>query len=185
MAQLTCYNGKLPQGAPTSPIISNLICQILDYKILILCKKYRLNYTRYADDLTFSTNNKVFSENYTLFLEELKDIVTSSGFDINVEKTHFQKFNSRQTVTGLSVNKKLNVQNDFYKKTRSMANTLYKTGKFTIDGKEGTFKKLEGRFSFINELVKYNNRLVEDRSLTSNIIEYKKIYYELKRNYLD
>lgn len=164
----------MPQGAPTSPIISNLICQILDYKILILCKKYRLNYTRYADDLTFSTNNKVFSENYTLFLEELKDIVTSSGFDINAEKTHFQKFNSRQTVTGLSVNKKLNVQNDFYKKTRSMANTLYKTGKFTIDGKEGTIKKLEGRFSFINELVKYNNRLVEDRSLTSNIIEYKK-----------
>jgi RNA-directed DNA polymerase len=174
IAQLTCYNGKLPQGAPTSPIISNLICQILDYKIIILCKKYRLTYTRYADDLTFSTNNKVFSENYTLFLEELKDIVTSSGFDINAEKTHFQKFNSRQTVTGLSVNKKLNVQNDFYKKTRSMANTLYKTGEFTIDGKEGTIKKLEGRFSFINELVKYNNRLVEDRSLTSNIIEYKK-----------
>ena len=69
IAQLTCYNGKLPQGAPTSPIISNLICQILDYKIIILCKKYRLTYTRYADDLTFSTNNKVFSENYTLFLE--------------------------------------------------------------------------------------------------------------------
>jgi RNA-directed DNA polymerase len=174
IAQLTCYNGKLAQGAPTSPIISNLICQILDYRILKLCKKYRLVYTRYADDLTFSTNNKVFSEVYTLFLDELSNIVNDSGFAINTEKTHFQEFNKRQTVTGLSVNKKINVQNEFYKKTRSMANTLYRTDKFTIDGKEGTINKLEGRFSFINDLVKYNNRLEEDNSLASNIIEYKK-----------
>lgn len=131
-------------------------------------------YTRYADDLTFSTNNKVFFEVYTLFLDELSNIVNDSGFAINTEKTHFQEFNKRQTVTGLSVNKKINVQNEFYKKTRSMANTLYRTDKFTIDGKEGTINKLEGRFSFINDLVKYNNRLEEDNSLASNIIEYKK-----------
>ena len=60
IAQLTCYEGVLPQGAPTSPIISNLICQILDYKIIELCQEYHLTYTRYADDLTFSTNEKKF-----------------------------------------------------------------------------------------------------------------------------
>ena len=50
IAQLTCYQGKLPQGAPTSPIITNLICNIFDMRVLKIAKKYRLNYTRYADD---------------------------------------------------------------------------------------------------------------------------------------
>ena len=58
IAQLTCYKKKLPQGAPTSPVISNLIAEILDYRILKICKKYKLVYTRYVDDMTFSTNNK-------------------------------------------------------------------------------------------------------------------------------
>ncbi|WP_313468613.1 reverse transcriptase domain-containing protein [Streptococcus parasuis] len=189
IAQLTCYKGVLPQGAPTSPIISNLICQILDYKIIELCQEYHLTYTRYADDLTFSTNEKNFDNNYQDFLDKLDKLVTRSGFKINAEKTHFQEYNGRQTVTGLSVNKKLNVKKDFYKHTRSMAHSLYKTGKFMINGKEGTLNQLEGRFSFINDLVKYNNRLEELPSLKLNSIEYKKNLqftdgkeYEVKKN---
>lgn len=174
IAQLTCYEGVLPQGAPTSPIISNLICQILDYKIIELCQEYHLTYTRYADDLTFSTNEKNFANNYQDFLDKLDELVNRSGFKINAEKTHFQEYNGRQIVTGLSVNKKLNVKKDFYKHTRSMAHSLYKTGKFMINGKEGTLNQLEGRFSFINDLVKYNNRLEELPSLKLNSIEYKK-----------
>lgn len=57
IAQLTCYKGTLPQGAPTSPVITNLIAPILDFRLLKIAKKYKLDYTRYADDLTFSTNN--------------------------------------------------------------------------------------------------------------------------------
>ncbi len=60
LAQLTCYKGTLPQGASTSPLIANMICNIMDIRILKIAKKYRLDYTRYADDLTFSTNNKYF-----------------------------------------------------------------------------------------------------------------------------
>ena len=174
IAQLTCYEGSLPQGAPTSPIISNLICQILDQRILSLCKRFRLTYTRYADDLTFSTNDNNFKKNYTEFLEELEIIIIHSGFNVNSKKTHFQEYNGRQLVTGLSVNKKINVKKEFYKKTRSMAHTLYKTGKFTINGAEGTINQLEGRFSFINDLVKYNNRLEELNSLNHNSIVHKK-----------
>ncbi|PAF16952.1 RNA-dependent DNA polymerase, partial [Terribacillus saccharophilus] len=47
LAQLTCYNGSLPQGAPTSPIITNLICNILDMRLLKIAKEFKLDYTRY------------------------------------------------------------------------------------------------------------------------------------------
>ena len=60
IAQLVCYKGKLPQGAPTSPIISNMICSPLDTQLTQLAKRYKLVYTRYADDITFSTHRNKF-----------------------------------------------------------------------------------------------------------------------------
>jgi len=54
LAHLCCYRGRLPQGAPTSPLISNLICRPLDYKMQVLAKDCRATYTRYCDDITFS-----------------------------------------------------------------------------------------------------------------------------------
>lgn len=73
LAQLTCYNGSLPQGAPSSPIITNLICNILDMKLLKIAKKYKLDYSRYADDLTFSTNNKNFEEKSEEFFLSIRN----------------------------------------------------------------------------------------------------------------
>ena len=72
IAQLTCYEGKLPQGAPTSPIITNLVCNILDMRLLKIAKKYRVVYTRYADDMTCSTNDKKFLENQENFMKSIK-----------------------------------------------------------------------------------------------------------------
>lgn len=91
LAQLCCYNGKLPQGAPTSPIISNLICNILDIRLLHIARKYKLDYTRYADDLTFSTNNKLFLYNQSEFIEKLTAEINNFGFTVNDKK---QGFNS-------------------------------------------------------------------------------------------
>lgn len=158
IAQLTCYNGRLPQGAPTSPIITNLIRQILDMRILKLAKKYRLDYSRYADDLTFSTNDKRFSELAENFYYELNEEIVRAGFEINSQKVHMQYSNSRQTVTGLVVNKKININHDYYKKVRSMANSLYTNGEFFIDEKAGTINQLEGMFSFIDFIDKHNNK---------------------------
>ncbi len=159
LAQLTCYNGKLPQGAPTSPIITNLICNVMDYKLLALSKKYHLDYTRYADDLTFSTNYKNIIKEYDKFYNSLNEIVLRSGFDINPNKTKLTFRDSRQTVTGLIVNKKVNIDRRYYKNVRAMAYSLYTTGKFYIDGEEGSITQLEGKFSFINEIERYNNRI--------------------------
>ena len=159
IAQLTCYQGSLPQGAPTSPIIANLMCQILDSRLLKIAKKYKLDYTRYADDLTFSTNNKNFLEYENKFLLEIKEEIKRAGFNINDQKTRLIFKDSRQTVTGLVVNKKIAVNPTYYRYTKAMAHALYSKGEFTIDGKPGTLAQLEGRFSFINQIDKYNNKL--------------------------
>ena len=83
LAQLCCYQGKLPQGAPTSPVLSNLICEILDFRILKIAKHYKLDYTRYADDLTFSTNDKTFCSRYDAFYQQLQKEIRRAGFAVN------------------------------------------------------------------------------------------------------
>ena len=157
IAQLACYHSVLPQGAPTSPIITNLICQVLDQRILKLAKKHKLDYTRYADDLTFSTNDKHFLESKEIFYNSLSKIIENAGFSINHDKTRLQDKDSRQIVTGLVVNDKVNINRHYYKETRAMANTLYRTGSFLIDGQPGTVNQLNGRFAFINQIDKFNN----------------------------
>ena len=176
LAQLTCYKGTLPQGAPTSPLIANMICNIMDIRILKIAKKYRLDYTRYADDLTFSTNNKYFLNDYDKFLEDIKNIIHRSGFELNSKKTRLLFSNSRQEVTGLVVNKKINVARDYYKNTRAMAHSLYKNGYFLIDDEVGTIEQLEGRFSFINQINLYNidNKKKDMWHLNSKEKQYQK-----------
>lgn len=159
IAQIACYQGRLPQGAPSSPIITNLICQSLDIQLLKISKEFKLDYTRYADDLTFSTNDKHFIEHCHEFLSIVQSVIQRSGFKINEQKTRLQFRDSRQEVTGLIVNKKLNVSRAYVRETRAMAHELYTSGKYYIDGKPGTVAQLEGRFSFIDQLDHYNNSL--------------------------
>ncbi len=164
IAQIVCYKGTLPQGAPSSPIITNMICNIFDMRLLNLSRKYKMNYTRYADDLTFSTNDKNFLAKKRDFFDDLLKEINQAGFNINSKKTRIQYKDSHQEVTGIVVNKKLNVDRNYYKQTRAMAQQLYKTGEFFIDnGLKGTINQLEGRFSFINQLDKYNNQLDDEK----------------------
>lgn len=95
LAKIVCCDGKLPQGAPTSPIISNMICNIFDIRIIKLAKKYRLDYTRYADDLTFSTNDKNYLMNKEQFYIEIKKEIEKAGFHINEDKTRISYNSSR------------------------------------------------------------------------------------------
>lgn len=176
LAQLCCYKGCLPQGAPTSPIITNLICKILDIRLLKIAKSFKLDYTRYADDLTFSTNDNKFLENQTKFMNLLVKEIQRAGFKLNMRKTRLQYNTSRQEVTGLVVNQKINVKKSYYKNTRAMADTLYKTGEFTINGVQGNINQLEGRFSFINQLDKYNNLLSNEKRTFSKLNSREKQY---------
>lgn len=186
IAQIACYQGKLPQGAPSSPIITNLITRILDYRIVKIAKKYRFTYSRYADDMTFSTNRELnsnklrASEELENFLAELEELIVSSGFEINPKKTRLSNNMQRQEVTGLVVNKKINVKREYIKNTRAMAFKLYKDGVFEIDKKPGTLNQLTGRFAFIFQIEQYNSYLLYKKSLIHNNLDSQK--YLLGRN---
>ncbi len=181
ISQIACYQGELPQGAPSSPIITNLICNIFDIRLIKLAKKYKLDYTRYADDLTFSTNNKKFLDTISDFHSELSKEIKQAGFEINNNKTRLQFQDSKQEVTGLTVNKKLNVDKSYFKTTRAMAHHLYTQGSFKINDKDGTINQLEGRFAFINQLDRYNNKLDNGshniRELNSRERQYQKFLF--------
>ncbi|OFU79063.1 RNA-dependent DNA polymerase [Staphylococcus sp. HMSC10C03] len=174
IARLTCYKGALPQGAPTSPIISNLIGKIMDFRLIKLCKKYKLSYTRYADDLTFSTNDNSFLKLADRLIIEIKNEVRKSGFKVNEKKTRVQNYRLRQDVTNITVNKKLNVSKTYFKNTRAMAHHLYKHQEYFIDDEIGTLEQLEGRFAFINQIDKYNNKLSRAETYEKKSLEQQK-----------
>lgn len=111
----------LPQGAPTSPIITNMICDRLDYYLSRLAKRFNMNYTRYADDITFSSMHYVYSKKGR-FMLELERIIKEQGFTINEAKTRLQKRGDRQEVTGIIVSDKLNVTQKY---VRDIRNILY------------------------------------------------------------
>lgn len=180
IAQIATYReldnteGYLPQGSPLSPIISNLIGNILDIKILRLAKKYKLDYTRYADDITLSTNLKDFPyqiavhrQGYWIVGHQLEKAITSSRFEINRSKTRLYTKHERQEVTSLSVNKKVNIRKEYYRYTRSMVNQYCATGIYFKSPEHrrnniANDNSLNGILSFIYYIRRDRNLAVDD-----------------------
>ena len=106
----------LPQGSPASPILTNLMSRTLDRRLNGLAKRFGLKYSRYADDITFSSQHNVYRNKE--FLEELKRIIEGQGFRINEKKTRLQYNAYRQEVTGVIVNRKTNVTRKYVKRLR-------------------------------------------------------------------
>jgi len=107
----------LPQGAPTSPVITNIVCQRLDYLLSAVARRFGLKYSRYADDITFSSMHNVYQQE-SAFLKELHRIISEQGFHIKESKTRIQKDGYRKEVTGILVNEKVNVQKRYIKQLR-------------------------------------------------------------------
>jgi len=117
----------LPQGAPTSPTITNVVSQRLDRKLTGVAKRFGANYSRYADDITFSSYHNIYQPG-SEFIVELNRIIAGQRFDINPLKTRLQKSCYRQEVTGLVVNEKPNVHRRYVKKIRTMLHNWEKLG---------------------------------------------------------
>lgn len=140
LAQICCHNNALPQGAPTSPIVSNMLANSLDRELERLAKKYRCHYSRYADDLTFSTRQKAFpgellasqgeGQVAATLGSELAAALHNQGFRPNPAKVRLAGQYVRQEVTGLVVNEKVNIRREFIRQLRAMIHAL---GKFGVE----------------------------------------------------
>nr|WP_314785037.1 reverse transcriptase domain-containing protein [Olsenella uli] len=136
LTNLVCDSGCLPQGAPTSPIISNIICYKMDRALLSFAAANKIEYTRYADDLTFSTTSayvalKLF-DNSKAGLDAINpkilSVVRTNYFQINEKKIHAVWRGSRQLVNGIVVNDKCNMPRSTYRSLRALFNTWRKDG---------------------------------------------------------
>ncbi|MEQ7870373.1 TIR domain-containing anti-phage reverse transcriptase [Chromohalobacter salexigens] len=125
IARIATLENALPQGSHASPVISNIIASSLDNKLLKIAKKYRVKYTRYADDITFSGFSSInkelayISDGQTVLGDAINSVFSKSGFSVNQSKLRLQYPATRQEVTGLVVNKKVNIPVEFKKKLRS------------------------------------------------------------------
>jgi retron-type reverse transcriptase len=138
IAKACTLNDKLPQGAPTSPVLSNLVCAKLDAELSRFAAANRCNYSRYADDLTFSTRRPIMpfassikdADGVTVYELDatLRTIIEQNGFRINEKKVRLRDYTARQEVTGLIVNKRVNVKRRFIREIRAMLHAWRKFG---------------------------------------------------------
>ena len=178
IAHLTTVDGVLPQGAPSSPVISNMLCASLDRDLYSLAKRHRAVYTRYADDMTFSFYSSIeyvsrelvdWSEfngrpnHYSSKVgHELAAVIETHGFKINEDKVRLQGPRERQLVTGLVTNKKPNVPRPYIRKTAALIHSIEKLG---LEVASSVFKEktpnstaniethLQGRLLYIKQVV--------------------------------
>lgn len=162
IAGFCCYDGVLPQGAPTSPIISNMICSKMDYELQQLAYEERCRYSRYADDIVFSTTKNIFPINiietetggYKIG-SKINKIINNNGFVINLDKFKVRPSTKRQEVTGLIVNEFPNVKRSFIKQVRMMLHIWNKFGlddankKYIAKYGKKFYKSLRGKIEFI------------------------------------
>lgn len=135
LAQLCTHDQELPQGAPTSPAISNIICRELDRRVKELCRRERCTYTRYADDLCISSNIRDVPTSLAHLKEDvwvagpdLTRVVEECGFSINPEKTRLKTRRDQQMVTGLVVNQHVATPRAWRRQLRVMLHLRQKYG---------------------------------------------------------
>lgn len=117
----------LPQGAATSPILTNAVCDTLDRRMRGVAKHFGLHYSRYADDMTFSSMHNVYQEG-SEFRTEIKRIIEEQGFKMNDKKTRLLRDGERQEVTGLTVNNVVNVSRKYISDLRWLLHVWEKEG---------------------------------------------------------
>ncbi len=114
LANLCICDNSLPQGAPTSPMLSNMVFKATDDKLFSYCRSHDVVYTRYADDMTFSSDTL----NPTRIISYVKMLIAPRGFRLNDKKTKVMGCGMRQEVTGVIVNQKLQVSRVYRDKIR-------------------------------------------------------------------
>jgi RNA-directed DNA polymerase len=153
LAQVCCYKGRLPQGAPTSPVVSNMIGAGLDVDLRKFAWKLGWAYTRYADDLTFSSDRKVLPADLVRMIptdgppltqlgDGLRNIIEKHSFEVNARKVRLRACGQRQIVTGLVVNEFPNVAREYVRELRAILHTWSTRG---LEEAEARFRERDRR----------------------------------------
>ena len=170
LTSLCCKEDILPQGAPTSPTISNIVMKNFDDVIGEWCDKRGISYTRYCDDMTFSSNKPL---NYVAL--KVQGMLLERGFIVNNKKTRFFTNATRQVVTGICVNDKVSVPANYKRELRQELYYVLKYGptdaifhgqrkRFIEGGKaqtESYYHYLKGKINYLLQIEPNNNWFIE------------------------
>lgn len=144
-------NRVLPQGAPTSPAITNILCFKLDHRLQGLAAKHQCHYTRYADDVTFSWNGN--DVNAQQMVWRVKKILADEGFEVHPEKVRIMHKGSRQEVTGIVVNQQLGIDREKLRRFRALLHQLQtKEAAELMPGVESPANVVIGYANFVKQV---------------------------------
>lgn len=188
LTNLCTYKGALPQGAVTSPYIANLVCYHLDARLNGLCSRRDIVYTRYADDLSFSSNVR---PELNKIEKIVKFIIEDEGFSINEKKTRYLSNDVKKSITGITINnEEIHVDKAMKRKVRAMIFQSIAKKDFSNND------KIRGMIAYIDsiengyrkKIVKYVNTLAHKKMFTqdSAIVEEfnaNKLYKEINDMY--
>ena len=172
MTKICTLGNCLPQGAPTSPALSNLATVRLDYRIGKFCEKNALTYTRYADDISISGNKSVAIKKADWFVER---VITEEGYRINKDKRKISGPRVKREVTGLVINNKVGIGRKKYNYYRTMIFNLYKSSDPMLDN---IFSGLDSYLSHVDKpratmLKAYYSKLICNNGSVQNSVSFR------------
>ncbi len=173
LTTLCTYESRLPQGAPTSSYISNLIMKDFDNEIGTYCEQHNISYTRYSDDMTFSGDFNP-SELIKLVRKQLYKL----GLKINNKKIHVINNSSQQNVTGIIVNKKIQVSSKYRKQIRQ---SIYYIKRYGIKDHLSKIRHQETPSKYINSLYGKTLYVLSIDPTNKEFIKYKEYLSKLKK----
>ena len=179
LTNICTLDGSLPQGAVTSPCLANLVCYKMDIRIAGYCNKRDITYTRYADDLVFSCDNRdMLRKIYGM----IKKIVEDEGFVVNEKKTRFLSPKVHKEVIGVTVNDGvIKAPKEMKRMVRAMIHYEIVTGDYS--GNE----KIRGYIAYIDSLEKnYRNKIIKyiEKYLDDTITLFPELVEKFNQNKL-
>ena len=162
LSRLVTRKGRLPMGAPTSPVLSNIATLPLDKALSDWATQQTFKYTRFVDDLTFSSKNLPINQNHFVDIQEL---ASQYGFEFNINKTKFFQEHQTKKVTGLLLNTTIDIDPKFYraidknlKRLKMLVEVKQLLDNYRPSGLVSEFKqRVDGQINFIGMIEGYDS----------------------------